>query len=74
VTPFTGKNNSNPHLDDGVGVRGVLHKTRSTTIENFNEHFNTIFDVHGSVLTKGLSATQGFVLSAVFVYQLAILY
>jgi hypothetical protein len=51
-----------------------LHKLRSIAIENFNEQFKTIFDVHGSVPTKGLTATQRFVLSAVFVYQLAILY
>jgi Transposase DDE domain len=74
VTSFTGKNNPYPHNDDGVKVRQILHKTRSIAIENFNEHFKAIFDVHGSVPTKGLVATQRFVLSAVFVYQLAILY
>ena len=74
VTSHTGKNNPYPHHDDGVGVRKVLHKTRSIAIENFNEHFKAIFDVHGSVPTKGLVATRRFVLSAVFVYQLAILY
>jgi hypothetical protein len=74
VTSFTGKNNPYPHHDDGVEVRKVLHKTRSIAIENFNEHFKAIFDVHGAVPTKGLLATQRFVLSAVFVYQLAILY
>jgi hypothetical protein len=74
VTSFTGKNNPYPHHDDGVEVRKILHKTRSIAIENFNEHFKAIFDVHGSVPTKGLVATQRFVLSAVFVYQLTILY
>ena len=74
VTSFTGKNNPYPHHDDGVEVRKILHKTRSIAIENFNEHFKVIFDVHGSVPTKGLAATRRFVLSAVFVYQLAILY
>ena len=74
VTSHTGKNNPYPHHDDGVGVRKILHKTRSIAIENFNEHFKAIFDVHGSVPTKGLAATRRFVLSAVFVYQLAILY
>lgn len=74
VTSFTGKNNPYPHHDDGVKVRQILHKTRSIAIENFNEHFKAIFDVHGPVPTKGLVATQRFVLSAVFVYQLAILY
>ncbi len=28
-----------PHTDDGVEVRRVFHKLRSTAIENFNEHF-----------------------------------
>jgi hypothetical protein len=74
VTSFTGKNNPYPHHDDGVEVRKVLHKTRSIAIENFNEHFKVIFDVHGAVPTKGSTATRRFVLSAVFVYQLAILY
>ena len=32
-----------PHTDDGVEVRRVLHKTRSVTIENFNEQFKGIF-------------------------------
>lgn len=74
VTSHTAKNNPYPHLDDGVEVRKLLHKTRSLAIENFNEHFKAIFDVHGSVPTKGLVATRRFVLSAVWVYQLAILY
>jgi len=54
-----------------VEVRKILHKTRSIAIENFNEHFKAIFDVHDSVPTKGLLATQRFVLSAVFVYQIS---
>lgn len=74
LTSFTGKNNPYPHHDQGVKVRQILHKTRSIAIENFNEHFKAIFDVHAAVPTKGLLATQRFVLSAVFVYQLAILY
>ena len=74
VTSFTGKNNPYPHHDDGVEVRKILHKTRSVAIENFNEHFKVIFDAHGAMPTKGLTATRRFVLSAVFVYQLAILY
>ena len=74
MTSFTDKNNPYPYHDDGVEVRRILHKTRSIAIENFNEHFKPIFDVHGAVSTKGLTATQRFVLAAVFVYQLAILY
>jgi len=74
VTSFTGKNNPYPHQDAGVEVRKILHKIRSIAIENFNEHFKAIFDVHGAVPTKGVVATRRFVLSAVFVYQVAILY
>lgn len=74
VTSHTGKGNPYPHSDAGVGVRKVLHKTRSIAIENFNEQFKAIFEVHGSVPTKGLVATRRFALSAILVYQLAILY
>jgi hypothetical protein len=65
---------SYPHTDDGVEVRRVFHKLRSIAMENFNEHFKSIFDGHGQVPTKGLIATQRFVLGAVFVYQLGLLY
>ena len=74
VTSSTGKNNPYPHHDNGVQVRKILSKTRSIAIENFNEHFKTIFDVHGAVPTKGLLTSQRFVLSAIFVYQLAVFY
>jgi hypothetical protein len=63
-----------PHTDDGVEVRRVFHKLRSTASENFNEHFKGIFDGHGQVPTKGLLATQRFALGAILVYQLALLY
>lgn len=69
-----------PHTDLGVEVRRVFHKRnvpvglRSLTIENFNEHFKGIFDVHGQVPTRGQANTQRFALGAVFVYQLAVLY
>ena len=59
-----------PHTDDGVEVRRVFHKLRSTAIENFNEQFKGIFDAHGAVPTRGLVATQRFALGAVLVYQL----
>ncbi|HET8845333.1 MAG TPA: transposase [Ktedonobacteraceae bacterium] len=65
---------SYPHTDDGVEVRRVFHKLRSIAMENFNQHFKSIFDGHGQVPTKGLIATQRFVLGAIFVYQLALLY
>lgn len=63
-----------PHSDWGVEVRRIFHKLRSLSMENFNEHFKGIFGGHGQVPTKGLVATQRFVLGAVFVYQLALLY
>jgi hypothetical protein len=63
-----------PHTDDGVEVRRVFHKLRSLAIENFNGQFKGIFDVHGSVPTRGLVRTQRFALGAVFVYQVTLLY
>jgi hypothetical protein len=62
-----------PHTDDGVEVRRVFHKLRSANLETFNELFKGIFDVHGSVPTKGLRATRRFALGAIFVYQLMLL-
>ena len=62
-----------PHTDDGVEVRRVFHKLRSANLETFNELFKGIFDVHGSVPTKGLRATRRFALGALFVYQLSLL-
>jgi hypothetical protein len=59
-----------PHTDDGVAVRRVFHKLRSTAIENFNEQFKASFDAHGPVPTRGLVATRRFALGAVLVYQL----
>jgi len=63
-----------PHTDGGVEVRRVFHNLRSLAMENRNEHFKSIFGVHGSVPTKGLRTTQRFALGAIFVYQLALLY
>jgi hypothetical protein len=70
VTPTGGPY---PHPDAGVEVRRLLHKTRSVTIENFNEQFKGIFDGHQQVPTRGLVATQRFALGALFVYQLSLL-
>jgi DDE family transposase len=61
-----------PHTDAGVGVRRLFHQLRSRAIENFNEQFKGIFDVHGSVPTKGLKPTQRFALGAIFLYQLTL--
>jgi hypothetical protein len=63
-----------PHTDDGVEVRRIFHKLRSRSIENFNEQFKGIFDIHGQVPTKGLVNTRRFALGAIFVYQIALLY
>ena len=63
-----------PHEDDGKEVRRMFHKLRSLAIENFNEQFKSLFDGHGQVPTKGERNTQRFVLGAVFVYQLILLY
>lgn len=63
-----------PHPDDGVEVRRIFHNLRSLAIENFNGHFKGIFDVHGSVPTRGLVRSQRFALGAVFLYQLTLLY
>ena len=62
-----------PHTDDGMDVRPIFHKLRSLANENFNEHYNDIFDGHVQIPTNGLLATQRFALGAVFVYQLALL-
>jgi hypothetical protein len=70
----TSKRAPYPHTDAGVEVRRIFHKLRSMANENFNEHFKSIFEVHGEVSTRGLINTQRFALGAVFVYQLAVLY
>jgi hypothetical protein len=71
VTP---KRGAYPHTDAGVEVRRIFHLLRHRAIENFNEHFKAIFDVHGPVPTKGETNTARFALGAVLVYQLSLLY
>jgi hypothetical protein len=63
-----------PHTDGGVEVRRVFHHLRSRAIENFNGQFKGIFDCGGQVPTRGQIATRRYVLGAVFVYQLTLLY
>jgi len=66
-----------PHLQDANNskeVRKLFHKLRSITIENFNQQFKGIFDGHRPVPTKGQVNTRRWALSAIFVYQLALLY
>ena len=42
-----------PYTGDGVAVRHVFHKLRSTAIENFNGQFKGIFDVRGRCPLRG---------------------
>ncbi len=70
----TSKRGPYPHTDDGVEVRRVFHQLRSHSIENFNGQFKGIFDTRGPVPTRGLLATRRYVLGAVLVYQLTLLY
>jgi hypothetical protein len=41
---------------------------------HFNEHFKSIFEVHGQVPTRGHLNTARLVLGAVLVYQLGVLH
>lgn len=71
VTPKAGPY---PHTDDGSPVRRVLHQLRSKAVEPFNGSFKSLFQWHGQVPLKGLQRVRLFVLGAVFVYQLLLLY
>jgi hypothetical protein len=71
---ITSKRGPYPHTDDGKEVRRLFHHLRSHAIENFNEQYKGLFDGHGSVPTRGLLATRRYLLGAVFVYQLLLLY
>jgi len=73
-TLVTTKRGAYPHRDDGVEVRRIFHQLRSHTIENFNAQFKAIFDCARPVPTKGLVATQRYMLEAVLVYQLVLLH
>jgi hypothetical protein len=59
-----------PHTDDGVGVRRLLHERRSHAIEHLNEPCKAMVDGHGQVPTNGLVNTRRCALGAVFGYQL----
>jgi hypothetical protein len=73
-TLVTTKRGRYPHTDEGVEVRRIFHKLRSSAIENLNEQFKGIFDGHAQVPTKGLVNTRRFALGAIIVYQLALWY
>ncbi|MEM7031207.1 MAG: transposase [Chloroflexota bacterium] len=70
----TTKSGAYPHTDDGAQARRVFHQLRSLANEPFNGVFKRLFDFHGQVPVKGLIRVQVFVLGAVFVYQLLLLY
>ena len=55
-------------------MRRLFHHLRSHAIENFNEQYKALFDGHGAVPTRGLLATRRYLLGAVLVYQLLLLY
>ena len=55
-------------------TRDLRARVLVAVLENFNEHFKAIFEVHGQVPTKGRINTERFALEAVLVYQLALLY
>jgi Transposase DDE domain len=71
---ITSKRGPYPHTDDGKEVRRLFHQLRSHAIENFNEHYKGLFDGHSAVPTRGLLATRRYLLGAVLVYQLLLLY
>jgi hypothetical protein len=73
-TLITSHRGGYPHQDGGVEVRRLFHQLRSHAIENLNGQFKGIFDCLGQVPTRGLLATRRYILGAVLVYQLTLLY
>ena len=63
-----------PHDDSGVKVRQIFHLLRSKSIEPFNQLFKNVYEWHESVPVKGLRRTSLFVLAAVLLYQMVLLY
>lgn len=68
------KRGSYPHTDEGAPVRQLFHRLRSQSIEPFNNLFKNIFEWNGQVPVKGIRRVQLFVLGAVLLYQLVLLY
>ena len=60
--------------DPGAPVRQLFHRLRSKSIEPFNASFTNLCEWSGNLPIKGLLRTQLFVLGAVFLYQLILLY
>jgi hypothetical protein len=65
---------SSPRTDPGASVRQLFHRLRSKSIEPFNSLFKNVFDFGGNVPIKGLLRTQLFVLAAILLYQIVLLY
>jgi Transposase DDE domain len=63
-----------PHTDAGAPVRQLFHRLRSQSIEPFNNLFKNVFEWGGQVPIKGLLRVQLFVLGAILLYQLVLLY
>lgn len=63
-----------PHTDDGVDVRRIFHKLRSQTIEPFNGLLKNVFEFDGQLPVRGRQRTRLFVVGAILVYQLILLY
>jgi len=70
----TTKRGPYPHRDIGAKVRQIFHQLRTKAIEPFNGLFKNIFEWGGQVPVKGLKRTQLFVLGAILVYQVVLLY
>ena len=63
-----------PHADEGAPVRQLFHRLRSQSIEPFNNLFKNVFEWGGQVPVKGLRRVQLFVLGAILLYQVVLLY
>src|SRR4051812_3924927 len=67
-----------PHADAGAPVRQLFHRLGyplgAQSIEPFNNLFKNIFEWGGQVPVKGLLRVQLFVLGAILLYQLVLLY
>jgi len=63
-----------PHQDAGVEVRKILHRLRHQAIEPFNGFFKNVFEWDGQVPVRGHNRVRLFVLGALIVYQLVLLY
>ena len=73
LTLVTSRRGTRPHTDGGVGVRRVFHALRSQTSEGWNAQVKRAFACGEHLPTRGLRATQRFLLGAVLVYQLTLL-